>query len=302
MPDEATGEFYQFGLKGNDSGDIKLHFPFTKPGYYNYLVSSYIQDRNSDYIYDEKSYELMIMVTNSENGLGIAAMTIQDESLAKYPELPFNVAYNVGPPDPGGGEDLTEDPVPGLGPDEPDDITEDPAPGREPDRTGTADGNGRARAVIRRGTGTGTGTGTGPGTVIANPETPTAIEEPRTPLGIFEEPEDWALLNLILMILTIIVAFADGLLYFTKPTDKYGDEYEDEDVDVKRHGFPRIMAIAAAIISVILFFLTEDMTDPMIWVDEYTVWMLILFIATVLLTMMSKKETDQDEDNMEPAA
>ena len=93
-----------------------------------------------------------------------------------------------------------------------------------------------------------------------------------------------------------------GLLYFTKPTDKYGDEYEDEEVDVKRHGFPRIMAIVAAIISVILFFLTEDMTDPMIWVDEYTVWMLILFIATAILTMMSKKETDQDQDDLEPAA
>ena len=277
LPDEATGEFYQFELKGNDSGVIKLHFPFTKPGYYKYLVSSYIENRDSDYTYDERSYELMIMVTNAENGLGISAMTIQDESLAKYAELPFSVAYNVGPPDPG-AEDDTED---------------DTTPGTTPGRT-TPAGNGRAGAAG----GTGAGTGTG----IPNTETPAAIENPRTPLGIFDEPEDWALLNLILMILTIIVAFADGLLYFTKPTDKYGDEYEEEEVDVKRHGFPRIMAIVAAIISVILFFLTEDMTDPMIWVDEYTVWMLILFIATAILTMMSKKETDQDQDDLEPAA
>ena len=282
LPDEATGEFYQFELKGNDSGVIKLHFPFTKPGYYKYLVSSYIQNRDSDYTYDEKPYELMIMVTNSENGFGTAAMTIQDESLAKYPELPFSVAYNVGPPDPGGTS------YPGVD----NDTAEDRTPGTTRDRTGNA-GNGRAGAA--RGTGAGTGIG------IPNPETPAAIEEPHTPLGIFEEPEDWALLNLILMILTIIIAFADGLLYFTKPTDKYGDEYEDEEVDVKRHGFPRIMAIVAAIMSVILFFLTEDMTDPMIWVDEYTVWMLILFIATAILTMMSKKETDQDQDDMEPA-
>ena len=282
LPDEATGEFYQFELKGNDSGVIKLHFPFTKPGYYKYLVSSYIENRNSDYTYDEKPYELMIMVTNSENGFGTAAMTIQDESLAKYPELPFSVAYNVGPPD----SRVTPDP--GVD----DDTTEDRTPGTTRNRTGNA-GNGRAGAA--RGTGAGTVTG------IPNPETPAAIEEPQTPLGIFDEPEDWALLNLILMILTIIIAFADGLLYFTKPTDKYGDEYEDEDVEVKRHGFPRIMAIVAAIMSVILFFLTEDMTDPMIWVDEYTVWMLILFIATAILTMMSKKETDPDQDDMEPA-
>ena len=273
LPDEATGEFYQFELKGNDSGELKLHFPFTKPGYYKYLVSSYIQDRNSDYTYDEKSYELMIMVINSENGFGTAAMTIQDESLAKYPELPFSVAYNAGPPETGAEDDTAED------------LTTDTTP----DRTGTA-GNGRAGAA--RGTGTGTG--------IANPDTPAAIEDPQTPRGIFEEPVSWALLNLILMILTIIVAFADGLLYFTKPTDKYGDEYEDE--ELKRHGFPRVMAIAAAIISMILFFLTEDMTDPMIWVDEYTVWMLILFIATALLTMMSKKETDPDQDDLEPTA
>jgi hypothetical protein len=34
----------------------------------------------------------------------------------------------------------------------------------------------------------------------------------------------------------------------------------------------------------------------MIWVDEYTLWMLILFIAADILTVMSKKEIRQ-EDN-----
>ena len=129
---------------------------------------------------------------------------------------------------------------------------------------------------------------------------PEAIPDPEPPRGILPEPEDWALLNLILMVLTVIVALLDGILYFRNPRDKYGDEYEyededDEDEEVRRHGLLRIVAFITAIASVILFFLTEDITDPMIWVDEYTLWMLLLFIATVILSMLSKKEYEEEE-------
>lgn len=252
LPDEASGGYYSFTLTGNESGKLNLHFSFSKPGYYNYLVKANIPDRKQYYRYDEKTYDLMIMVINSADGLEIAAMTIQDETLAKYSELPFSMAYTKAPPDRGGG------------------------------------GNGAAPGIVPA------------GTVIDDNVPPEAIPDPEPPRGILPEPDDWALLNLILMVLTVLVALADGILYFRDPRDKYGDEYEyeddeDEDEEIRRHGLPRIAAFIVAIASVILFFLTEDITDPMIWVDEYTIWMLLLFVIAVLLSMLSKKEYEEEE-------
>lgn len=47
LPNEASGGYYAFELTGNSSGNLKLHFPFSKPGYYNYLVRAYIPDRRA---------------------------------------------------------------------------------------------------------------------------------------------------------------------------------------------------------------------------------------------------------------
>lgn len=263
MPDEADGDYYSFRLKGNKCGNIRLHFPFTKPGYYNYLVRAYIPDRQRYYSYDEETYFVMIMVRNTSQGLGIGAVTIQDKDLAKYPELGFSMSYDKpGEDDPG----------------------EDDPGGNNP--------GGNGNAVIPQ--------GDGPPTVVPDPSPPTTVlPDPSPPQTLPPIPDNWALLNLILMLLTIVIALVDGVLYFTKPTDKYGDEYESD--DVKRHGLFRVLAILTAIASLILFILTEDITKPMVWVDEYTIWMLILFIVAVLLSMLSKKETDEDSDSMEAA-
>ena len=264
LPEEASGGYYSFVLTGNASGNLNLHFPFTKPGYYNYLVKANIPSRQEYYSYDEKTYDVMIMVVNTASGLGVGAMTIQDSSLAKYAELPFSMAYTKAPPAPpgnAGGDGAGAGAGGGAG-----------APGIVPTDADT--------------------------TVIDDTVPPETIPDEGTPRGILPEPDYWALLNLILLVLTIVVAVTDGVLYFRKPTDKYGDEYEyedDEDEEVKRHGLPRILAFITAIASFILFILTEDITDPMIWVDEYTIWMMILFIATVLLSMLSKKEYEDEE-------
>ena len=247
LPEEASGGYYSFVLTGNASGTLNLHFPFSSPGYYHYLVKANIPERKANYSYDEKSYDLMIMVVNTESGLGIGAMTIQDSSLAKYAELPFSMAYTKAPPANNGARG-------GAG-----------APGIAPADT----------------------------TVIDDMVPPETIPDEETPQGILPEPDYWALLNLILLVLTVVVAVTDGVLYFKEPTDKYGDEYEygdDKDEEVKRHGLPRILAFITAIASFILFSMTEDITEPMIWVDEYTIWMMILFIATVIMSMFSKKE------------
>lgn len=264
-PAESTDGVYAFELTGNAKGQKTLHFAFAKPGYYYYNIKPLTTGLAKEYTYDPLEYELMIMVVNGSEGLEVAAMTLQDKDLAKYSALEYDASYTAPPVPP---EEEPDDPGGG---------------GNQGERNPAARA---ADQVIEP-------------TAITEPVPPTAIPDPETPQGILDEPDDWALLNLILMILTVLLAIIDGVLYYRDPRDKYGDEYEYEDEELKRHGLPRILAIVAAICSVILFFLTEDMTEPMIWVDEYTIWMMLLFVATAILTMMSKK--DIDEEGEQPA-
>ena len=80
LPNEASGGYYSFVLTGNTGGNLNLHFPFASPGYYNYQVRAYIPNREAYYSYDDNTYNLMIMVINTDSGLGIGAMTIQDST------------------------------------------------------------------------------------------------------------------------------------------------------------------------------------------------------------------------------
>ena len=261
-PDEASGGSYILKLTGSEKGQKTLHFSFSKPGYYHYSIKPLVTGLPDPYSYDPPDYYLMIMVVNGDSGLEVGAVTIQDKDLAKYPALVYEASYTVIKPDP-------DDPDPGGG----------GGPGG-----GAAGGGGVAQG------------GTITGTTIDDPEPPTTITDPEPPKSILPEVDDWALFNLILMVLTVIIALADGILYFKKPTDKYGEEYDDEDEEIKRHGTARILAIITAILAIVLFFLTEDITLPMVWVDEYTLWQLLLFVATAILTMLSKKETNEEEE------
>ena len=256
-PAEASGGAYTFQLSGTEKGSKILHFSFANPGYYHYNITPLTTGLAKEYTYSPPEYNLMIMVINGNSGLEVGAMTLQDKDLAKYPALIYGASYNV-----------------------------------PKKTTGPGDGGGGGAA------GGGAAPGVAPaGTVIDDPEPPTTITDPEPPKDILPNVDYWALLNLILLVLTILMAVADGILYFRNPTDKYGDEYEeDEDEEVKRHGLPRILAFIAAVAAFILFIFTEDITEPMIWVDEYTIWQLLLFVVTVILSMLSKKEYDDPEE------
>ena len=78
---------------------------------------------------------------------------------------------------------------------------------------------------------------------------------------------------------------------------------EPEDAETKKRLMGRLLGIIPAIISIIAFFITEDMTLPMQMVDKWTLLMVIILIAEVIVAILSrkKKSDDSDEDNYEPA-
>ena len=121
----------------------------------------------------------------------------------------------------------------------------------------------------------------------------------------------WALLNLILAILTVLTSVLLLFFYFFGK-EKDNEEDEDEQIreireneeaeekeKLKRKGLFRLLSIVPAVVSVIFFILTEDMRNPMIFVDKWTLWMVVFALANVILAIFSKKSRKEDGDNKE---
>ena len=146
---------------------------------------------------------------------------------------------------------------------------------------------------------------TTPATLLAEPETetePTRIVDMTPPLA--APIGAWALINLILAALAFICLVALVIHAFTgrRKSDAKSNKYEttenDED-DKRRSGIAwRIIGIVAGIASPILFFLTEDITLPMILVDSWTLWMLLItvvqLVAVIVFWRVRKIEDEED--------
>ncbi len=303
LPEESSGGSYDFSLTGNANGKKELHFAFSRPGYYHYKVTPVTGSMSEHYSYDAPEYDVMIMVINDTGGMRVGAMTIEDSvraesgDKAKYAALQYSASYYY------------ENPEKPEKPEKPQEPSEPQQPS-QPQQTARSGGDPGLAAFYEE---------------YDEPETDEKgkaddiIEEPEPQQpGIDLEDEDyWALLNLILMILTVLIALIDGILYFHDPDDddeedqkeqggnssadaQGGGQTEDEESEeVRKHGLIRLLALIVAIISIIVFILTEDMRLPMEWVDEYTIWMIILFIIEIILAFLSRKTRPDDEEGDE---
>ena len=189
-------------------------------------------------------------------------------------------------------------------------VTTPPTPGTDP-TPGDNGGNG--------GTTGGTPTATpAPATtaVAAAAPAPAAdntvqIEDQETPKANLDLEKDgaWALLNLLLSLLACIMSIALIITYFMKKREDeeeqnadYAASGDEEERKLKKKGLWRIISIAWAILMLIVFFLTEDMSLPMIWVDKWTILMVVMTIIQAGIMFMSRKKyEDEDEDNPQMA-
>lgn len=118
----------------------------------------------------------------------------------------------------------------------------------------------------------------------------------------------WALLNLILTILTGIIALSLTITFFTKRRENEDEETREERIEtskeeeqkIKKKPALRILSIIMTVLAIILFILTEDMTLPMIITDNYTIYHIVMFVITVLLATFSIKKYENDEIEEEP--
>ena len=152
----------------------------------------------------------------------------------------------------------------------------------------------------------------GPEETIDEPETPLAPAEPEAPA---EEPAEeeieeadtplasgaaWALLNLILMLCTALVSILLLIGFLGKK--KKEDENENVEYTVKRKGVTRVLSLIPAIGSIIAFLLTENMRNPMVFVDRWTWLMVLIALVQVIVCIFARKEKEEPDDNAQTPA
>lgn len=119
----------------------------------------------------------------------------------------------------------------------------------------------------------------------------TSITNEPTPLTITPLVYDyWALLNLALALATCLLAFALIMFGISNKKDK------NEDTKIKNKWLIRIATACIGIISLIVFFITEDINNPWIWIDQWTWLMAVMFIINIILVIIAKHKKEEKEE------
>ena len=135
------------------------------------------------------------------------------------------------------------------------------------------------------------------------------VEKEKTPKA---RPEKfWALINLICAIVTVLFGL---LLLISKRHKKKDGEEEDETKDQtttnedeekeqekKRGLFTRVLAVLIAIVSVVFFLVTEDLSLRWTWTDQWTIWMVVIGLVQIVVFFVGRKWKNVDDDEDEQA-
>ena len=112
---------------------------------------------------------------------------------------------------------------------------------------------------------------------------PEVIEDEETPLAPMANGK-WALVNLVLMILTVLASLLMLLGVIGKKRGR------------NNKSFWRIASLIPAIGALAAFVLTENMKLPMAMVDRWTLLMAVIAVLQLIVAVMSKKQNESEDD------
>ena len=135
------------------------------------------------------------------------------------------------------------------------------------------------------------------------------VEKEKTPKA---RPEKfWALINLICAIVTVLFGL---LLLISKRHKNKDDEEEDDETkqqtnnddeskeqEKKRGAFTRVLAVLIAILSVVFFLVTEDLSLRWTWTDQWTIWMVVIGLVQIVVFFVGRKWKNVDDNEDEQA-
>ena len=145
----------------------------------------------------------------------------------------------------------------------------------------------------------------------AEPKEEEKVEEDYTPKATQEYY--WALINLICAIVTVLFGL---LLLISKRHKDEDDEEEDDETkqqattnedeeqeqEKKRGLFARVLAVLIAIVSVVFFLVTEDMSLAWTWTDQWTIWMVVIGLVQIVVFFVGRKWKNVDDDDEDEQA
>ena len=111
------------------------------------------------------------------------------------------------------------------------------------------------------------------------------ITDQQTPKSHGAVEKQWAVLNLIAVMLSLILAIA---LLLSKRNK------EDEDMRTRRR-WTKVVAIIIAVVSIVIFVVTENIFLPMKLTDQYTIIMLGLSLIQIVMTIIGRKYKDNGQ-------
>lgn len=119
---------------------------------------------------------------------------------------------------------------------------------------------------------------------------PVMIEDNSTPLA---DGSSWALINLIMTIVTGLISAVLLAGIFGKNED---EDEEGNEVGIKRNRLARLMSLVPAIGAAIIFIITEDMSNPMVLTDGWTLLMAAILLIQAVVAFIAKKSEDESDD------
>ena len=135
---------------------------------------------------------------------------------------------------------------------------------------------------------------TQPDTTAPDPTPPITPTPPPKPIP---EPEgSWALLNLILSILGVLLAVVAVLRFALTRREENVDQNGRTTVSDRPHPRWWILTLAAAVLAFIIFLVTQDMRLPMAWVDWWTIVHAIILIIQLAFFVLALKRVEGDDE------
>ncbi|MEE0559184.1 MAG: hypothetical protein UC361_07095 [Bulleidia sp.] len=138
---------------------------------------------------------------------------------------------------------------------------------------------------------------------------PEKIKEEATPQA--APKGHWALINLIAAMLSVVLAVVPLLAKHAKDEDEddedkdeqvVANENEDDENESTRHRRWKVIATIDAILAVVVFILTENISLPMVLVDKWTLLMVLFGLISIVSTYFARKWHEEDEDEDEESS
>lgn len=80
------------------------------------------------------------------------------------------------------------------------------------------------------------------------------------------------------------------------------NENEDDENESTRHRRWKVIATIDAILAVVVFILTENISLPMVLVDKWTLLMVLFGLISIVSTYFARKWHEEDEDEDEESS